>query len=108
MGIFKKMQRWFRDPRRSPRRRPVNKRSPIPLITTQTVTSSSSIAHEQRPPEQTISERDDIARRMKEMVNRSVELRNAKNVRSPQRLNVYQERVDTRLGRGPNTRTRGH
>jgi hypothetical protein len=109
MGIIKKIQRWLRDPRRYSRRRPVNQRSPAPRLTTQTVTSTCSGKHEQGSIDKPTSERDDIARRMKEMVNRSTELREAKKVRSPQKLSVYQERVTTRMAGVPakNPRTRG-
>jgi hypothetical protein len=110
MGLIKKIQRWFRDPRRSPKRRPVNQRSPVPFLTTQTVTGNYSEKHEQRPPEKPVSERDEISRRMKEMVNRSMELRNAKKVRSLQNQDVYKERVAARMAgvptKNPRTNTR--
>lgn len=112
MGIIKKIQRWLGDPRRSPKRRPVNQRSPVPLLTTQTVTSNYSRIHEQRATERPISKRDEIARSMKEMVNRSMELRNAKKVRSPQNLDVYKKRIATRLAavptKNPRANTRDH
>ena len=110
MGIIKKIQRWFRDPRRSSKRRPVNQRSPVPLLTTQTVTGNYSEKHGQQPPERPASERDEIARRMKEMVNRSMELRNAKNVRISQNRDVYKERIAKRMTgvptKNPRTNTR--
>ena len=108
MGIIKKIQRWLGDPRRSPKRRPVNQRSPVPLLTTQTVTGNYSRIHEQRATERPISERDEIARCMKEMVNRNMELRNAKKVRSPQNLDVYKERIATRMAGVPTKNPRAN
>jgi hypothetical protein len=112
MGMIKKIKRWLRDPRRSPKRRPINERSPVPLVTTQTVTGNNVLNHGQRSAEKPPSGRDEISQRMKEMVNRSTQLREAKNLRSPQNQSVYQERVSNRLGRVPtrnpqsNTRNR--
>jgi hypothetical protein len=108
MAIIKKIQRWLRDPRRSPKRRPVNERSPVPLATMHTVTSNTSEKHEQQFVEKPLSERDEISRRMKEMVNRSTELRNAKFVRSPQTRSVYEERASARLGRVPTRNSRSN
>lgn len=107
MGIMKKIQRWLRDPRRSPIRRPVNQRSPVPLLTTRTVTADPSKKHAQNSSENKVSEREEIARRMKEMVNRSMELRNAKKVRNLQNVNSYPARDTTpRMARGTNKNPR--
>ena len=105
MGIIKKIQRWLRDPRRSPKRRLVNQRSPVHLLTAQAVTGNHSGKHEQRSTGKPASEREEISRRMKEMVNRSTELRDTKRVRPQKDLGVYQERVSTRLARAQNPRS---
>jgi hypothetical protein len=101
MGIMKKIRRWLRDPRRSPVRKPVNQRSPVPSFTTHSVTATVS-EHRAKPSAgNTLTERDDISRRMKEMVDRSTRMRDTHNIRSPQHLSDYEERVMSRLARVP-------
>jgi hypothetical protein len=108
MGIVKKLQRWLRDPRKSAVRRPINQRSPVPMLNTQTITANTSRTLEARTAEKPLSEREEISRRMKEMVGRSTEMRSVKNTRSPQNLNVYQERVSSRLERVPTRNPRSN
>ncbi len=104
MGLIKKIQRYFKDPRRSPVRKPINQQKPVPVVNTQTTTTNTSFREPQKP----VTERDEIARRMKEMVTRSTELRDAKNLRSSQHLGTYEERVNSRLGRVPTKNQRSN
>ncbi len=87
MGIIKRIKRWLRDPRRSPVRKPINQRSPVPALNTHTVTHHTPV-HAGNASK----EREDISRRMKEMVDHSTELRNAKNARIARAPRVYTKR----------------
>ncbi len=78
------------------------------MLNTQTITANATRLPEPRSAEKPLSEREEISRRMKEMVSRSTEMRNVKNTRSPQNLNVYQERVSTRLERVPTRNPRSN
>jgi hypothetical protein len=77
MNILKKIRLWMKGTRRSPIKKTRNRQRSVPPKAAQEAVELSPVQPEVQSPSVALSERDDISRRMKEMVNRSVELRNS-------------------------------